>query len=432
MNTTFALLTSMTSEISDFSGKRGRIVENAKGYLTSVSEASVDGGTECELPKGDVQLMEAVLDKLTQSKQKTGRMSGSVEGLDDSSTFQTASSSEPWNSECPSQLSASVLLLKQHELNEQLISERLNHEEKLNSLRSILLEERERMDALQSSFDDLNRRYGDVANELDRTRTTYNQVVDELEATKQENIGRLSKQAASYELEIAQVQEFAQRIESERSTLRIENSELSENLTAFEHRITLLQANELEVSSRYEDLLRKCRSLEESLAVLSRGPNGNPDGLRTRLEDSEISGDCDTILSNGEEVLESETKDLMSSGEEKQPFSQPKDYNGPQEQRGEKIEESVLMESEVCALNEDFPYSIESVMPTIEMQESPSAIQIELLALKEEVSACRTNEEIVRLGVILECCFDLDDQRVQRNDEIHGEGSGRNPLLLCK
>ncbi|PIO58396.1 hypothetical protein TELCIR_20170, partial [Teladorsagia circumcincta] len=271
-----ALIASLGAEIPDFKMKRDRIVDNAKKYValdeeiynnltnTCIAESKAEGRGDEE----EQSVIEILFDELV-GKDHIGDYA--TPGGDDSDgnsaavEWTTASSSEPWDHKADSNPKVASLEKRQQELNELLISERNNYEEKLSCLRSVMEEDKERADALQLSLDELNKKHQEAVAELQRMQGMYGGVVEELGTERAENV-RLSDLARCAELETRQIKELARDIEDERSSLRLENIEYAERVRNLESNISTLQASESDHKKRCEELAQRCESLEASFS----------------------------------------------------------------------------------------------------------------------------------------------------------------------
>uniref|UniRef100_A0A7I4Y325 GRIP domain-containing protein n=1 Tax=Haemonchus contortus TaxID=6289 RepID=A0A7I4Y325_HAECO len=406
----FALIASLGAEIPKSKLKRDRIVDSAKRSVGSREEVfrkllnvctamrNVADGDE----QGEQSIIESLFDELVGTNRTADHPLLTGEDSDDNSVaieWTTASSSEPWDHEEDSKLQLANLQLRQRELNELLISERNNYEEKLISLTSALEENIERSNALQLSLANMSKKCTETEEELHRLQGMYNDVVNELGMEKSDH-ARHSDLLRSAELEISQVKESARIIEEERSRLRLENAELVEKIRTVE----VLQASEQRHS---EELTQRSKSLEASLLREREHFLRQLEVLQKTLEENGEDSDFDTMTSNGNLVTSSEDCEdhEPSVNQMMEQFSLLKgNLRVLRLQKEENCEKLAQLTLKLSSTNEDLSSTKEKLEQAatqiVDLQTSYEAAQMEIKSSKEENSflanRIREYEEMIR------------------------------------
>ncbi|VDL87801.1 unnamed protein product, partial [Nippostrongylus brasiliensis] len=235
-------------------------------------------------------VVERLLDELIVSESQR-EPAESINDQDDNSTFQTASSSEPWNTDG---VFSPNVPQKVEELQELLISERRNFEERLNSLQTLMIESQQVHSALKVSFDELKAEHEKVVDDL-KSAESKNKESDALLDSKKSQIEELQKELNTTEMEMAQIKELARQIEDQRSALKLENIEQTQKIDNLQDSLSVLQSADIENKRKYDELLGKYQSLErnfsrereelvEQLDALRENSNPIVDSLRKELD----------------------------------------------------------------------------------------------------------------------------------------------------
>ncbi|WKX93654.1 hypothetical protein Q1695_011145 [Nippostrongylus brasiliensis] len=452
-----ALLKSLQSEMPDFMVKRDTIVSKARDFLTlheDLYDQLASLGLSEENHK-EPMAVERLLDELIVSESQR-EPAASINDQDDNSTFQTASSSEPWNTDG---VFSPNLPQKVEELQELLISERRNFEERLNSLQTLMIESQEVHSALKLSFDELKAEHEKVVDDL-KSAESKNKESNALLDSKIAQIEELQKELNTTEMEMAQIKELARQIEDQRSALKLENIEQTRKIANLQDTLSSLQSVDIENKRKYDELLGKYQSLErtfsrereelnEQLQALRESSNPIVDALRKELDleqekhallisemqekISHLEESRRMLEKSREETLEENsvltTKLLalkdeyqlekndyeMKIGELTEQLSmveeQLHNFETLSEERSEEI---TLLTGELSALKEDLSFNTETLEEhqsvVAELESSIAAAQLEIASLKEEVTVL--NKKITEYDAIISSTeADLEETR---------------------